>query len=104
MINHLDIETLRIFLTIPVVLHFAKQYRSQYPGEFSNALVTFARKSNAIKENGEKIIKLWLGALGQRDFSRVLHVVKSEIEAYLERTPASDYRYFIRKCYSSSIF
>jgi len=88
----LDIETLRIHLTIPIVLHFAKQYKEQFTQDFTGCVVAFARKSNALPENGEKVLKFWLSSLGQLYFSRILNVIKSDIESYLHKTPASDYR------------
>lgn len=88
-----DIETLRLHLTIPIVLHFAKQYKEQFSDDFTSCVVSFARKSNALQENGEKVLKSWLSSLGQLYFSRILNVIKSDIEAYLQKTPASDYRF-----------
>ena len=83
------------------MLHFAKQYKEQFTDDFTSCVVSFARKSNALPENGEKVLKFWLSSLGQLYFSRILNVIKSDIEAYLHKTPASDYR-FKNDCISRS--
>ena len=88
-----DIECLRLYLIVPIGLHFASDpVCAEHKWEkFSHILHKFAEQINSITGGGKKVLGYWIAALGHVLFSRIVQLYKHAVEELAMTTKVSDY-------------